>query len=185
MREIDEYSFTLIPQERIEFRDLAIVSFLLLAGWIVWAILKGLVLVSMPWFWVVTAALLVLLYSACVRLRFLFPWGPVLRLSPDGIEDYQHGFGLIPWEEILKIQPRLPIHPLRPGPFLDVQVREPKKFIRRVSFYLWLELPIQTLRKGVLVIPFEKLDGDMEDALDWIRSYHPDVSIIEPVEGED
>src|SRR5664279_2075990 len=118
MREMDEYSFNLIPQERIEFRDLAVVAFSLLAAWIIWVSWKGLALVSLPWFWFVTAALLVLLYSACVRLRFILPWAPVLRLSPDGIEDYQYGFGLIPWDEVFEIQPRLPIHPLRPGPFL-------------------------------------------------------------------
>lgn len=183
MREMDEYAFNLKPLERKDIRDSMILCFLLATGWLTWVILRGIAHGFPVLFWIVTAGLLCIVYSTALRSNLLFSPDPVLRLTQTGVEDFQFGFGLIPWEEILEIQPRLPIHPIRRGLSLDLSVRHPTKFIRRVPFYRWMKFPVKTLQEGILVIPFEELDGDMGDAVDWIRSYHPDVYLREPIKG--
>jgi hypothetical protein len=183
MREMDEYSFNLIPSKRRSLRGSVGTPFILLVLVILLLVQPRAATTDHFLVAVLSVALLITIYIVAVPLWMLFRRDPVLRFTREGIEEAVFGGGEIPWTDIVEIQPRFELSRGGPIPVLDLRVRELKTYLRRIPVYLWLALPLRTFRRGVIPIPFSNLDGQMEDAVDWIRSYHPDVAIAEPVEG--
>ena len=185
MREMDEYSFNLKASERKSLRSSIGTPFILLVLFILLLIHLKTRNADAVFSAILAVALLFFIYIAAVPLQLLFRPDPLVRLTAVGIEERRFGCGVISWGHVLEVQPRFELSRSGPVAVLDIRLYESKNYIRRIPFYLWLSLPTRTFFKGVIPIPFSDLDGELEDAVDWIRSYLHEVHIAGPVEGED
>lgn len=180
---MDEYALNLSASSRRKLKRSIGLPFMLSAMWILLFVFPGGARKESNYFLILAVALLILIYIAAAPLRLLFVRVPLVRFTQLGVVESIFGCGMIPWTDVAEVQPRFELGRGGPVPVLDLRLRNPGTYICRIPIYLWLALPTRSFRKGFLPIPFSDLDGQMDDAVDWIRSYHPDVYIKEPIKG--
>jgi hypothetical protein len=178
---MERYSLNLIANKRRNQWRSIDGPFLLLVVWIVWVILpkdtgRDPIVAT-----VIVIAFMLVIHIAAVPLRFYSRPDPLLVFIAEAIEECQLGFGFIPQKDILEVRPRFEIQRSRPFPTIDLRVSALRTYLFGVRVYLWLLFPLGTVRTGVISIPIDDLEGETVDAIDWIRSYHPDVRIVEPL----
>jgi hypothetical protein len=113
-------------------------------------------------------------YIGSLYLRYLLNRSVPLRISSEGIEENMFGFGFIPWEDIVgayasEFRARGGIYRT-----LHLRVRDPDKYTDRVPFFVRPALPF---RRDFLPLRFSDLDGTMEEALEWIKTFRPTIPI--------
>lgn len=117
---------------------------------------------------------------ACVGFstaRFLLKNEPPLIISEQGISETKAGFGLIPWQEIMAAEVRVETVRLVPCTTLYLKVENPKTYLRRVSLLTRLSVPFRFWREKLIPLDFSRLDGGVEEAVEWIRLYRPGISV--------
>jgi len=101
----------------------------------------------------------------------------VLRLSPNGIEEGNFGFGLIPWTAILGGRA---VTENRRGLLCEIlylRVADWRPYLDRVSTIHRLGLPLLALRQKLIPLELTYLDAAMDDLIQIIEEFQPDFRV--------
>jgi len=136
-----------------------------------WKDLDSRVLFALP--------VLLLGWFGATQVRCLMTDGPLLRINSKGIEEHMSGFGFIPWDDIVEVAARTTY--IRGGVYktLNLRVRDARPYFKRVAWFFQPAIPLRWFRKDWLPVSFSYLDGKLDDALESIHAWRPDIPIEE------
>jgi hypothetical protein len=105
--------------------------------------------------------------------------GPLLRINAEGIEERISGFGFIPWDDIIGVVAKVTF--IRGGVYrtLYLRARKSNEYFARVPWFVRVSLLLRWFRRDFLPIRFSYLDGTMDDALESIHAWRPEIPIEE------
>jgi hypothetical protein len=112
-----------------------------------------------------------ILFPLCFVLGLiqLLQTGPVITLSEEGILDRRYGIGVIPWSAIKSISERS----FQYVRFLCVEVAD-QALLRKMPLHVrFFSLVNAGIGYGRITLNFTGLDGDIADALRFIRARFP------------
>jgi hypothetical protein len=116
-------------------------------------------------------------YVGFITARSLLSDQPQLVISDRGIQENRSGFGLICWPDLIAAEVKVTTIYLTAYKTLYLKVENPGNYFRRVSLVARLSLPLRSQKKATIPIDFTRLDGTVDEAVTWINTFRPEISV--------
>lgn len=135
---------------------------------------------SLSWLMIVIASALVMtVWGARNGRRFLAD-AVTVTFTREAVEEKYFGLGKIPWSQVQGVIPEIQNIKGVDYKSLFLQLREPDVIFKRVSLYKRIFLPLRSWRARMVPLYFGAFNGRFEEAIEWIATYKPEISIQPP-----